>query len=48
VQRATAEYSDLDLHGIGGVVLVEEVPGIEGARTGGRFSFQGPESSAFI
>ena len=48
VQRAIAEYPDLYRHRIGGVILIEQVPEIEGARNGGRFPFQGPESLALI
>jgi hypothetical protein len=48
MQRAAAEYPDLNLDGIGGVVLIKQVPEIEGAGIGGRFPFQGPESLALI
>jgi hypothetical protein len=48
VQRAIAEYPDLYRHRIGGVILIEQVPEIEGARNGGRFPFEGPESLALI
>ncbi len=47
VQCAASEYSDLNLHRIGGVIRVEQVPEIEGARNGRR-PFQGPESSALL
>ena len=48
VQSAIAEYPDLYRHRIGGVILVEQVPEVEGARSGGRFPFQAPESLALI
>ena len=47
VQCAASEYSDLNLHRIGGFIRVEQVPEIEGTRNGRR-SFQRPESSALL
>jgi hypothetical protein len=48
MQRAIAEYPDLCRHRIGGVIVIEQVPEIEGASSGGRFPFQGPESLVLI
>jgi hypothetical protein len=48
VQCAASEYSNLNLHRIGSVILVEQMPEIEGARNGRRLPFQGAESSALL
>jgi hypothetical protein len=43
VQSPAAEQPGLDFRGVCGVVFVEEVAEIEGARSGGRFPLQRPE-----
>lgn len=47
VQRAASEDSNLNLLRIGSVILVQEMPEIEGARNG-RLPFQAPKPSALL
>ena len=42
MQPVAAKQPDLDLHGIGGVVLVQQMTEVQNAGRGGRLPLQGP------